>query len=118
MKEYAACDIRNIAIVGHGQKGKTSLCEALLYCCGGIDRLGSVQNGTTVSDFDPEEIKRNCSVSTSLIPLEWENTKINILDTPGFFDFESEEMFLVSGLFQMLTWTQQNGRTVSELSDV
>ena len=95
MKEYAACDIRNIAIVGHGQKGKTSLCEALLYCCGGIDRLGSVQNGTTVSDFDPEEIKRNCSVSTSLIPLEWENTKINILDTPGFFDFESEK---ISGL--------------------
>lgn len=95
MKEYAACDIRNIAVVGHGQKGKTSLCEALLYCCGGTERLGSVQSGTTVSDFDPEEIKRHCSVSTSLIPVEWANTKINILDTPGFFDFESEK---ISGL--------------------
>jgi len=95
MKDYAACDIRNIAIVGHGQKGKTSLCEALLHSCGVTERLGSVQGGTTVSDFDAEEIKRHCSVNTSLIPLEWANTKINILDTPGFFDFESEK---ISGL--------------------
>ncbi len=95
MKDYAACDIRNIAIVGHGQKGKTSLCEALLNSCGVTERLGSVQNGTTVSDYDAEEIKRHCSVNTSLFPVEWANTKINILDTPGFFDFESEK---ISGL--------------------
>lgn len=95
MKEYAACDIRNIAVVGHGQKGKTSLCEALLYSSGALERLGSVQSGTTVSDYDPEEIKRHCSVNTSLIPIEWAGTKINLLDTPGFFDFESEK---VSGL--------------------
>ena len=98
MKEYSASDIRNIAIVGHGQKGKTSLCEALLYCAGGTDRLGSVQSGTTVSDYDPEEIKRKCSVSTSLIPVEWENTKINLLDTPGFFDFESEKISALSAV--------------------
>ncbi len=95
MKEYAACDIRNVAIVGHGQKGKTSLCEALLYSSGASERLGSVQSGTSVSDYDPEEIKRQCSVSTSIIPVEWAGTKINLLDTPGFFDFESEK---ISGL--------------------
>ncbi len=95
MKDYAACDIRNIAVIGHGQKGKTSLCEALLYSSGAAERLGSVQSGTTVSDYDAEEIKRHCSVGTSLLSLEWSNTKINILDTPGFFDFESEK---ISGL--------------------
>ena len=95
MKDYLASDIRNIAIVGHGQKGKTSLCEALLYSCGVVERMGSVQNGTTVSDYDAEEIKRHCSVNTSLMSVEWANTKINILDTPGFFDFESEK---ISGL--------------------
>ena len=95
MKDYNVTDIRNVAIVGHGQKGKTSLCEAFLYSCGAIERLGTVQNGSTVSDFDPEEIKRSCSISTSIIPIEWANTKINILDTPGFFDFESEK---ISGL--------------------
>ncbi len=95
MKDYLASDIRNIAIVGHGQKGKTSLCEALLYSCGAVERMGSVQSGTTVSDYDAEETKRHCSVNTSLMSVEWANTKINILDTPGFFDFESEK---ISGL--------------------
>lgn len=95
MKDYAASDIRNIAIIGHGQKGKTSLCEALLYSSGVSERLGNVQNGTSVSDYDSEEIKRRCSVGTSLLQLEWKDTKINVLDTPGFFDFESEK---ISGL--------------------
>lgn len=92
MKDYAVCDIRNIAVIGHGQKGKTSLCEALLYSSGALERLGNVQNGTTVSDYDSEEIKRHCSVGTSLLQIEWRDTKINILDTPGFFDFESEKV--------------------------
>lgn len=87
MKQYLADKIRNIALVGHGSCGKTSLAEALLFRAGAADRLGKVENGTTVCDYDPEEIKRVASVSLSLAPLEWNNTKINIIDTPGAFDF-------------------------------
>ncbi|MBP3633815.1 MAG: elongation factor G [Oscillospiraceae bacterium] len=87
---YTAKNIRNIALLGHGGDGKTMLAEDMLYLTKGSDRLGSIADGNTVSDFDPEEIKRQYSISTSLIPVEFEGTKINLLDNPGFFDFAGE----------------------------
>ena len=87
MKQYNAKNIRNVALVGHASAGKTSLAEAAYYLTGKADRLGKVVDGTTISDFDPEEIKRKSSVSTSLIPVEWKDVKINLLDSPGLFDF-------------------------------
>ena len=90
MKDYTAKDIRNIGIFGHGGEGKTSLTEAMLFNAGLADRIGSVQNGTTTTDFDPEETKRHISINVAFAPLEWKNTKINIIDAPGFFDFYGE----------------------------
>ena len=87
MKTYAAKNIRNIALVGHAGAGKTSLAEAAYYLTGQSDRLGKVADGTTVCDFDPEEIKRKASVSTAVLPMEWSDIKVNLLDTPGLFDF-------------------------------
>jgi len=82
--------IRNVALIAHGGAGKTSLSEALLYDSGTIKRLGKVEEGNTVSDYDPEEIKRRMSVNTSILPCEWRGHKINILDTPGYMDFVGE----------------------------
>ncbi len=87
MKQYSAKNIRNVALVGHAGSGKTSLAEAAYYLTGKSDRFGKVADGTTVSDFDAEEIRRKCSISTSLIPCEWKDVKINLLDSPGLFDF-------------------------------
>ncbi len=90
MKKYETGQIRNIALVSHGGAGKTSLAEALLYSTGTIPRLGRTDAGNTVTDFDPEEIKRQISIDTALAPCVWQDTKINILDTPGYFDFVGE----------------------------
>ncbi|MBR6780341.1 MAG: 50S ribosome-binding GTPase, partial [Clostridia bacterium] len=87
MKLYTAENIRNIAIAGHGGKGKTTLAEAMLYIAGATDRLGRTADSNTVMDFDAEEKRRKASVSTAVAPLEWKNTKVNIIDTPGLFDF-------------------------------
>lgn len=87
MNVYETQSIRNIALLGHGGAGKTSLCEAMLYAAGMSSRLGKVTSGNTVSDFDPEEIRRQCSVRLSLVPIEWKSYKLNLLDTPGYFDF-------------------------------
>ena len=82
--------IRNVALLGHSGGGKTSLAESMLYISRLTDRLGTVQDGNTVCDYDPEEIKRGYSVSAAMAPMLWNGTKINLLDTPGFFDFEGE----------------------------
>ena len=87
---YTAKDIRNICLLGHGGDGKTILAEDMLFLTNGSDRLGSIADGNTVSDFDPEEIKRKYSISTSIIPVNFEGCKINLLDNPGFFDFAGE----------------------------
>ncbi len=83
-------NIRNIALLGHGGSGKTSLAEALLYITGETDRLGNVNNGNTVCDYDPEEVARKISVSAALAPMMWKDVKINVIDTPGYLDFVGE----------------------------
>ena len=90
MKAYEKQDIRNVCVLGHGGVGKTSLTEAMLFLGQGSDRLGKIADGNTSSDYDVEEVKRKISIYTTVQPLEWKNKKINILDTPGFFDFEGE----------------------------
>lgn len=90
MKEYATEFIRNVALVSHGGAGKTSLGEALLYLTGVINRMGRVEEGTTVSDYEDEEIRRKLSLSTSLLTTEFNNHKINVIDTPGYTDFIGE----------------------------
>ena len=90
MKTYTAESIRNVAILGHGGEGKTTLTEAMLFNAGLLDRMGKVDDGTTVSDYDPEETKRHISISTAVAPFEWNGTKVNIIDAPGFFDFYGE----------------------------
>ena len=84
---YTANSIRNIVLLGHSGSGKSALAESLLYMTGAIDRMGKNADGNTVCDYDPEEIRRNISISTSLVPLEYKNVKINVLDAPGGFDF-------------------------------
>ena len=87
MKQYSAKNIRNVALVGHAGTGKTSLAEAAFFLSGKSDRLGKISEGNTVCDFDPEEIRRKASVSLALLPVEWKDTKMNLLQTPGLFDF-------------------------------
>lgn len=90
MKSYSTEKIRNVALVGHGGSGKTTLSEHLLYTAGHIDRIGTVEAGNTVADFDQEEVRRKISLNTALLPIEWQGYKINLLDVPGFPDFIGE----------------------------
>ncbi|MBN2499748.1 MAG: elongation factor G [Anaerolineales bacterium] len=96
MKEYTTSKIRNVALVAHSGAGKTMLSEAMLHFTGGINRMGKIQDGSTVSDFEDEEIRRSISLSTSVIPVEYKDHKINFLDTPGFTDFVGE---MISALY-------------------
>jgi len=90
MKEYSTEFIRNIALVSHGSGGKTMLAEAFLHVTGATSRLGKIEDGTTVSDFEDEEIRRKLSLSTAVLPVEYKDYKINVLDTPGYTDFVGE----------------------------
>ncbi|GAB4535189.1 MAG: elongation factor G [Anaerolineae bacterium] len=87
---YSTDKLRNVVLLGHGSSGKTSLAEAMLFNTGAINRMGKVEEGTTVSDFDEEEIRRRISLNLALIPCEWDKYKINVLDTPGYLDFVGE----------------------------
>jgi elongation factor G len=87
MKNYATEQLRNVVLLGHGSSGKTSLAEAMLFASGAINRMGQVEEGTTVADFDEEEINRHISLNMALVPVEWKDHKINVLDTPGYTDF-------------------------------
>ncbi|HEX7422153.1 MAG TPA: GTP-binding protein, partial [Thermoanaerobaculia bacterium] len=90
MKVYSGSEIRNVALVGHNDTGKTSLVSQLLFNAGAVTRLGRIDDGTTVTDFDPDEIDRKHSISAAIAFVEWKNTKINLLDTPGFGIFSME----------------------------
>ena len=90
MKEYTSDLIRNVALVSHSSAGKTMLAEACLHFSGATTRLGKIEDGTTISDFDEEEVRRSISVYTSILPIEYKNAKINLLDTPGYTDFVGE----------------------------
>ena len=90
MQVYTTEKIRNVVVLGHGGCGKTSLVEAMGYLTGLVTRMGKVDDGNTISDFDKEEIKRKFSIHTSVVPMEWEGVKLNIFDTPGYFDFIGE----------------------------
>jgi elongation factor G len=92
MKDYAVQKLRNICLLSHGNGGKTTLAEAMLFNTGVLDRFGKVVDGTTTTDYDPEEIKRKISISTAMAPCEWLDHKINVIDTPGYFDFVGEVM--------------------------
>jgi elongation factor G len=87
VKTYEAKDIRNVLLVGHGGSGKTTLLEAMLFASGATTRMGAVEDGNTVSDFEPEEVKKGISVSLGMAPVEWNGVKINVLDAPGYADF-------------------------------
>jgi elongation factor G len=90
MKEYAPAQLRNVGLFSHGGAGKTTLVEALLFRAGATTRMGSIEDGNTTTDFDPEELKRQMSVSLAVAPLEWDGHKINLLDSPGYADFYGE----------------------------
>ncbi len=90
MKTYRTDQIRNVGLFGHGGSGKTSLSEAILFTAGVINRLGKVEEGTTTSDYDPDEVRRRISVNLSMLPFDWHGTKVNLVDTPGYFDFIGE----------------------------
>ena len=89
---YSVEKIRNVALLGHGGSGKTALVESLLYMTKAIDRMGKATDGNTVCDYDPEEVKRQISISLAVAPIEYKGCKINVLDTPGGFDFAGEVM--------------------------
>lgn len=90
MKEYTTQQLRNVALIGHGSSGKTTLAETLLFISGATNRRGKVEEGSTVTDFDDEEIRRHISLSSALAPIEWKGNKINVMDTPGYTDFAGE----------------------------
>ncbi len=125
MKSFPSAKIRNVALVGHGGAGKTTLTEALLFCAGALNRQGRVEDGTTTTDFEPEEVKRTISVSTGLAPFEFEGHKINILDTPGYADFMPDTLaalrvadlavFVVSAVEGVEVQTEQVWKAAAEL---
>jgi len=90
MKQYGLENIRNLVLLSHGGAGKTSVAEAILFTLGVINRLGRVDDGSTTSDYDPDEIKRHISINLTMLPCEWQKTKINLIDTPGYSDFVGE----------------------------
>ena len=92
MKDYLSKDIRNVALLGHSGSGKTALVESALFATKAIDRMGKTVDGTAAMDYDPEEAKRGVSVFTAIAPIEWKNTKINFVDTPGYLDYEGEKV--------------------------
>ena len=90
MNVYKTEDIRNIVLLGHGSCGKTTVAEGMALVSGQISRMGTIDAGSTISDYDKEEQKRGFSISASVLPIEWNKKKINVIDTPGYFDFVGE----------------------------
>lgn len=126
MNIYTTDKIRNVVLLGHSGAGKTSLVEAMAYLANMTTRMGKVTDGNTISDYDKEETKRHFSINTSVIPIVWEDTKVNILDTPGLFDFvgEVEEaaavadaaIIVVSGKNGIEVGTKRHGKFVRNIN--
>ena len=91
MRDYLSSEVRNVSVIGHSGSGKTSVLEAMLYYTKATDRFGKTSDGSSMIDFDLEEIRRGMSVYTTIVPIEWENCKINFIDTPGYLDFVGEK---------------------------
>ena len=91
MRDYLSSEVRNVSVIGHSGAGKTSVLEAMLYYTKATDRFGKTSDGSSMIDFDAEEIKRGISVYSSIVPIEWEDCKINFIDTPGYLDFVGEK---------------------------
>ena len=104
MKVYDAANLRNLALIGHGHAGKTSLVSAMLYTAGATPRLGRVDDGTATTDYDEEESARKMSVSTGLAAVEWGKTKLNLLDTPGFNMFVHEAKMVLPVVDAVKPW--------------
>ena len=112
MNIYTTDKIRNVVLLGHGGAGKTSLVESMAYLSGITSRMGKVSDKNTISDFGKEEQKRQISISTSVVPIEWEGCKINILDTPGYFDFVGEVEEAISAcdaVYMLEDWSDSPG---------
>ena len=90
MRDYLSHEVRNVAVMGHSGSGKTAVLEAMLYFTKASDRFGKTSEGSSLIDYDSEEIRRGISVYTSLVPIEWKECKINFIDTPGYLDFAGE----------------------------
>ena len=121
MDVFRSDRIRNVVLLGHGGAGKTSLVEAMAYLSGITNRLGKVTDGNTVSDYDKEEIKRKFSISTSVVPIQWGKVKINVLDTPGYFDFVGEVEEAVAAAdaaIIVVSGNQGTGGNTESLGDV
>lgn len=91
MRDYLSSEVRNVCVIGHSGAGKTSVLESMLYYTKATDRFGKTSEGSSMIDFDAEEIRRGISVYTSIVPIEWEDCKINFIDTPGYLDFVGEK---------------------------
>lgn len=115
LKTYDTKNLRNICLVGHGGAGKTSLTETFLFNSGVINRIGKITEGNTVSDYLPEEVKHKVSISTSLIPIEWQGVKINVLDTPEYLDFfgevKSALRVVECGILVLYGWQKKTHRS-------
>lgn len=98
MRDYQSFEVRNVSVIGHSGAGKTSVLEAMLYYTKATDRFGKTTEGSSMIDFDAEEIRRGLSVYTTIVPIEWEDSKINFIDTPGYLDFVGEKQ----GGFQLV----------------
>lgn len=118
MQNYLTKDVRNVVLLGHGGVGKTTMAEAMAVFSGAASRRGTVNDKNTISDFDPEEQKRGFSINTSVIPVEWNGKKINVLDTPGYFDFvgEAKEALAVADAAVMLVSGKAGVEVGTELS--
>ena len=113
MKTFTSENIKNLAVLGHAGSGKTTLCDALLFAAGEADRIGKNADSSLTLDFDPEEKKRKVSVSTAAYPIEWNNTKINLLDAPGLFDFAAGTREALTGAESaMVVLSGKSGLTV------
>ena len=125
MQEYQSADLRNIAVIGHGRTGKTSLLDAALFNAGGARRFGKVDDGTSALDYEPEESKRKLSISSALAAVEWRGCKMNFIDTPGYPDFVGEmisalnaadsALIVVSAPSGMETGTEKSWLAVEDL---